>query len=86
MVRIKFWTHIRALKGVINAFKSTEAKALRIYHQIGSVTDTVRQLGTPAENTYIDGFVTREKQKKNERSLILKTPPNIPETLQRSLN
>ena len=28
----------------------------------------------------------REKQKKNERSLILKTPPNIPETLQRSLN
>ena len=39
-----------------------------------------------AENTCIPGFVTKEQQKKNERGLILKTPPNIPETLQRSLS
>ena len=32
----------------------------------------------PAENTCIPGFVTKEQQKKNERGLILKTPPNIP--------
>ena len=28
--------------------KEQKAKALRIYHQIGSVTDTVRQLGYPS--------------------------------------
>lgn len=35
-------------------------------------------LAIPAESNCITGSVTREKQKKSEKNLILKTPPNTP--------
>lgn len=40
----------------------------------------------PAESNCIPGSVTREKQKKSEKNLILKTPPNTPEILRWSLS
>ena len=48
--------------------KEQRAKALRIYHQIGYVTDTVSQLGYPSREHLYRWIRNEEKQKKNERS------------------
>ena len=63
-----------------------KAKALCIYHRIGSVTDTVRRLGYPSREHLYTWIRNEGTTKEYERGLILKTPPNIPETLQRSLS
>lgn len=62
--------------------KEQRAKALRIYHQIGSVTDTVRQLGYPSrEHLYRwirnDGK-TKEKRKKLNLKNTTEHPRNPP--------
>lgn len=51
--------------------KEQRAKALCIYHRIGSVTDMVANLVILAENICTHGFVTREKQKKNKTNYSL---------------
>ena len=62
--------------------KEQRAKALRIYHQIGSVTDTVRQLGYPSRkhlyNWIRNEGKTKEKRKKLNLKNTTKHPRNPP--------
>ena len=62
--------------------KEQKAKALRIYHQIGSVTDTVRQLGYPSiEHLYRwirNEGKTKEKRKKLNLKNTTEHPRNPP--------
>ena len=62
--------------------KEQKAKALRIYHQIGSVTDTVRQLGYPSRkhlyNWIRNEGKTKEKRKKLNLKNTIEHPRNPP--------
>ncbi len=60
-------------------------KALRMYHRIGSVTDTVRRLGYPSREQLHAWIRNDGKPKERRKKLNLKTLPNILETLRRSL-
>ena len=58
--------------------KEQKAKALRIYHQIGSVTDTVRQLGYPSRKHLYNWIRNEGKTKEKRKKLNLKNTTEHP--------
>ena len=58
--------------------KEQKAKALRIYHQIGSVTDTVRQLGYPSREHLYRWIRNEGKTKEKRKKLNLKNTTEHP--------
>lgn len=58
--------------------KEQRAKALRIYHQIGSVTDTVRQLGYPSREHLYRWIRNEGKTKEKRKKLNLKNTTEHP--------
>lgn len=60
--------------------KEQRAKALRIYHQIGSVTDTVRQLGYPSREHLYRWIRNDGKTKEKRKKLNLKNTTEHPRT------
>ena len=61
-------------------------KALHVFHEIGSVTDTVRRFGYPSRKHLYTWIRNEGKTKEKRKNLILKTSPNTPEILRRSLS
>ena len=58
--------------------KEQRAKALRIYHQIGAVTDTVRQLGYPSREHLYTWIRNEGKTKEKRKKLNLKNTTEHP--------
>ena len=58
--------------------KEQRAKSLRIYHQIGSVTDTVRQLGYPSREHLYRWIRNEGKTKEKRKKLNLKNTTEHP--------
>lgn len=58
--------------------KEQRAKALRIYHQIGAVTDTVRQLGYPSREHLYRWIRNEGKTKEKRKKLNLKNTTEHP--------
>lgn len=58
--------------------KEQKAKALHIYHQIGSVTDTVRQLGYPSRKHLYTWIRNEGKIKEKRKKLNLKNTTEHP--------
>ena len=58
--------------------KEQKTKALRVYHQIGSVTDTVRQLGYPSREHLYTWIRNEGKTKEKRKKLNLKNTTEHP--------